>query len=59
MNSKERGGEGRRGELNTYVRRKVLPSSHAESVAWRFSTNRAKRRVVTTQLLGGFRCRHW
>lgn len=35
-----------------HVKRKVLASSHAVSVAWRFTTRMAKRTVVTTQLLG-------
>lgn len=45
-------GRGRESEL-TYVRRKVRASSQAVSIAWRFWTKRAKRTVVTTQLLRG------
>ncbi len=44
-------GKGRGGKGKVYVRRKVLASSQAVSMALRFWTRRAKRTVVTMQFL--------
>ncbi len=41
------------GKGKVYVRRKVLASSQAVSMALRFWTRRAKRTVVTMQFLRG------